>query len=335
MRIAINWFWRIWRMALRSYIENYNWELEIVAINDLTDNKTLAHLFKYDSTYWIFNWDVNYWDDHITINWSRIHALAIKSPAELPWKELWIDLVFECTWIFTSKEKAQMHITAWAKRVMISAPAKDEVDWTFVYWVNDDVFDPNKHFIFSNASCTTNCLAPVVKVLHSEFTIVHGLMNTIHSYTWDQNILDCPHKDLRRARTAWASIIPTTTWAAKAIWLIIPELKGKLDWFALRVPTQTVSCVDLSFITEKEITKDQINNAIKSASEWPLKWVLWYEVNPLVSVDYKWDRRSSIVDSALTQSMWAKFGKVVAWYDNEFAYATRMIDMAIKISKHG
>lgn len=331
MKIAINWFGRIWRMILRSYLENFNWELEIVAINDLTDNRTLAHLFKYDSTFWQFKWEVSAWDDYIEINWKKIHASWEKDPSILPWKDMWIDLVFECTWIFTKKEWATKHLIAWAKRVIISAPAKDEVDGTFVMWVNHNLFDPNKHFIISNASCTTNCLAPVIKVLNENFWIKYWLMNTIHSYTWDQNILDAPHKDLRRSRTAWSSIIPTTTWAAKAVALVMPEMKWKLHWFAMRVPTPNVSCIDLTFETENEVSIDSINQAIKNASNWELKWILWYEEKELVSIDYKWNLNSSIVDAKLTQVLWNNFGKIIAWYDNEYWYATRMIDLAIYI----
>lgn len=328
MKIAINGFWRIWRSILRSYFEIWKKDLEIVAINDLTDNHTLAHLFEFDSAFWRFNWKVESWDDFISINWNKIHATWEKDPEKLPWKELWVDIVLECTWFFCSKDWAAKHITAWAKRVIISAPAKDEVDATFVMWVNHKTFDPSKHFIVSNASCTTNCLAPFVKVLNDNFQIKYWLMNTIHSYTWDQVLLDAPHKDLRRARSAAISIVPTSTWAAKATSLVIPSLKWKLNWFATRVPTPVVSFVDLTFQTEKTISVELINKYLKEASEWELKWILWFEERPLVSIDFRWNTNSSIVDAKLTDVMWENFWKVISWYDNEYAYSTRMLDIA-------
>ena len=334
MKIAINGFWRIWRMALRSFLESWPQDLEIVAINDLADNHTLAHLFEFDSTYWRYEWTVSYWDDYIEIDWNKIHASAERDPAKLPWCELWIDLVLECTWFFCTKAWAWQHLKAWAKRVIISAPAKDEIDATFVLWVNENEFDSSKHFIVSNASCTTNCLAPIAKVLNDNFWIEHGLMNTIHSYTWDQRLLDSPHKDLRRARSAAESIIPTTTWAAKAVSSVIPELKWKLNWFAMRIPSPTASCVDLTFVTKRKISVDLINKAFKEKSNWSMKWILWYEEKPLVSFDYRWCKNSSTLDSALTQVMWDNFWKIVSWYDNEYAYATRLIDLVKYIKKH-
>ena len=335
MKIAINGFWRIWRSALRYFFESWNNDLEVVAINDLTDNHTLAHLFEFDSTYWRFDWTVSYWDDFIEVNWKKMHATDQRDPELLPWKELWVDLVLECTWYFCTQEGASKHLKAWAKRVIISAPAKGDVDATFVMWVNNQDFDGSKHFIISNASCTTNCLAPVAKVLNDNFWIKYWLMNTIHSYTWDQVLLDAPHKDLRRARSASESIVPTSTWAAKATSLVIPSLKWKLNWFATRVPTPVVSLVDLSFITEKPISTESINKCLKEASEQlPLSWILWFEQRPLVSTDFKWDLHSSTVDAALTEVMGDNFWKVVSWYDNEAAYAARLIDLAVYIKNN-
>lgn len=332
-KVAINGFGRIWRLALRTYFENFdNADIEIVAINDPSGTEVSAHLFEFDSNYWRFKWEVSHWEDFLKINWKKIASFSDRDPLNLPWKDLWVDIVLECTWFFCDKEWASKHIKSWAKKVIISAPWKWCIDWTFVYWVNHEDYDSEKHTIISNASCTTNCLAPVAKVINDEFWIKNALMNTIHSYTWDQRLLDSSHKDLRRARNACDSIIPTKTWAAKAVSLVIPELEWKVDWFALRVPTSTVSCVDLAFETEKEISLESLNWVLKKASEWKLKWILWFESRPLVSIDYRWDTDSSIIDSALTRVMWNNFWKIIAWYDNEYGYATRLLDMANYIS---
>ena len=328
-KVAINGFGRIWRLALRSFLENYeNSNVEIIAINDPSGTATSAHLFEFDSNYWPFKWKVSHWEDYIEINWKKIASFADRDPLNLPWKDLWVDIVLECTGFFCDQKWASKHIKAWAKRVIISAPWKWEIDWTFVYWVNHEDFNLATDFVISNASCTTNCLAPVAKVINDKFWIKHGLMNTIHSYTWDQRLLDSSHKDLRRARNAATSICPTKTWAAKAVSLVIPSLKWKIDWFSLRIPTPTVSCVDLTFETEKEISVESLNKALKEASEWKMKWVLGFESRPLVSIDFKANTHSSIVDEALTRVMWTNFWKIVAWYDNEYGYATRLVDLA-------
>ncbi len=326
-RIAINWFGRIGKLALKSIIERDLKWLEVIAVNDLSWSETAAHLFEFDSTYWKFPWTVSYDDDNIIVNGNKIKVCAERNPENLPWNELKIDIVLECTWVFRTKEWAFKHITAWAKKVIISAPAKDEIDGTYVIWVNEEQVK-NTDIIISNASCTTNCLAPVVKVLNDNFKIIWWLMNTIHSYTWDQRVLDSAHKDLRRWRTATESIIPTSTWAAKAVWIVIPELKWKLEGFAMRIPTPTVSCVDFTFETEKEIDIEKINNAFKKSSENELKWILWFETRPLVSIDYRKDNRSSIIDADLTKTMWKHMWKIVAWYDNEWGYASRLVDLA-------
>lgn len=332
-KVAINGFGRIWRLAMRAYLENNASDIEIVAINDPSWTAAAAHLFEFDSNYWRFDGDISYWDDYISINWKKIVAYADRDPLNLPWKDLWVDIVLECTGFFCDKEWAMKHIQAWAKRVVISAPWKWEVDWTFVYWVNHEDFDPENHIVISNASCTTNCLAPAAKVINDKFWIKSALMNTIHSYTWDQRLLDSSHKDLRRARNAACSIVPTKTWAAKAVALVIPSLKWKVDWFALRVPTPTVSCVDLTFETEREISLETLNWALKEASQWDMRWILWFESKPLVSIDYKADTHSSIIDELLTRVMWSNFWKIVAWYDNEYGYAARLVDMANFVAK--
>lgn len=326
-RIAINWFGRIGKLALKSIIERGISDIEVVAVNDLWWAKTAAHLFEFDSTYWKFNWTVEHDDENIIVNGKKIRVCSERNPEDLPWKEFNIDVVLECTGVFRNKEWAMKHITAWAKKVIISAPAKGEVDWTYVVWVNDEDIK-NTDIIVSNASCTTNCLAPVVKVLNDNFKIIWGLMNTIHSYTGDQRVLDAAHSDLRRWRTATESIIPTSTGAAKAVWLVIPELKWKLDWFSMRVPTPTVSCVDFTFETKEEIDIEKINNSLKQSSENELKWILWFETRPLVSIDYRKDDRSSIIDADLTKVIWKHMWKIVAWYDNEWGYSCRLVDLA-------
>ena len=324
LRVAINGFGRIGRMVLRAGVKNKN--LDFVAINDLTDAATLAHLFKYDSVHGIFPGKVEHTADSLIINGKAIKIYALKNPAELPWKKDKIEVVLESTGIFTSKEKAGMHIEAGAKKVVISAPATNE-DITIVMGVNDQLYDPKKHHIISNASCTTNCLAPVAKVLHETFGIEKGLVTTVHSYTNDQNILDLPHKDLRRARAAAMSMIPTTTGAAKAVSLVLPELKGKLDGMAIRVPTPNVSVVDLVVTLKKKADVDKVNAALKKASKGALKGILGFEEAPLVSIDFNGNPLSSIVDAACTKVIGDNMVKVLSWYDNECGFSNRVVDL--------
>jgi glyceraldehyde 3-phosphate dehydrogenase len=326
-KIAINGFGRIGRMAVRYIISN-DLPLEIVAINDLTDNKTLAHLFKFDSTFGPYHVDVSYDDNSITIDGNRIAAFSEKDPSVLPWKELGVEMVLECTGVFRKRAGMQKHIDAGAKRVLLSAPAKDEIDATFVMGVNEKDYDPQNHFLVSNASCTTNCLAPFAKVVDESFGIVKGLMTTIHSYTGDQNLLDAPHSDLRRARSAACSLVPTSTGAAKAVGLVLPQLKGKLNGFAVRVPTPNVSLVDLTVELKKEASVEEINAAFKKAAEGELKGILGYEERPLVSHDYIGENCSSVVDAQCTMVQ-GNMAKVVSWYDNEWGYASRLVDLAI------
>jgi len=332
VRIAINGFGRIGRNVFRA--SQGNKEIEIVAINDLTDTKTLAHLLKWDSTFGEFKHDVKAGDGKISVDGKDIAVSAKKDPAELPWKDLKIDIVLECTGFFLDKAGAGKHITAGAKKVLISAPAKDP-DGTFVIGVNEHLYDPKTHHIISNASCTTNCLAPFTKVIHETFGIVHGLMNTIHSYTNDQQLLDLPHKDLRRARAAAVSIIPTSTGAAKAVSLVLPELKGKLDGMSLRVPTPDVSVVDVVFEVSKKTTKEEVNAALKAAADGKLKGILQYEEAPLVSIDFKGNPHSSIIDASLTSVIEGTMVKVISWYDNEWGYSNRLRDLAILVAKKG
>ncbi len=330
-KVAINGFGRIGRLVLRTILERHPDELEVVAINDLFDIKTNAHLFKHDSTYGDYKGEVSYDDDAIIVDGKEIKAFAVRDPAELPWSELGVDIVVESTGFFRDRAGASKHIEAGAKKVIISAPAKGE-DITIVIGVNDELYDPEKHHIISNASCTTNCLAPVAKVLQDNFGIEYGLMTTIHAYTGDQNILDQGHKkDMRRARAAALNIIPTTTGAAAAVSLVIPELKGIVDGMAMRVPTPTSSVVDLVVTLKKEATAKEVNAAFKKASEGELKDILGYSEEPLVSMDYKGDNRSSIVDAELTKSMGPKFVKVISWYDNEWGYSCRIGDLAVII----
>ncbi len=325
-RIAINGFGRIGRQGFRALMERHP-EIEVVAVNDLGDAKTAAHLFKYDSTYGRFPGTVTHTADTITINDKTLRLVQERDPAKLPWRELKVDLVIESTGFFTDATKAKAHIDAGAKRVIISAPAKNE-DITIVLGVNDEKFDAAKHFIISNASCTTNCLAPPTKVLLDELGIVKGAMTTVHSYTNDQRLLDFPHEDLRRARAAALNIIPTTTGAAKAIHLVIPEMKGKLDGFSLRVPTPTVSIVDLVVETEKQTTKDDVNALMLKWSETPrMKGILGVTDDPVVSMDFRGDSRSSIVDTLSTMVVGGNLVKVVAWYDNEWGYSCRIADL--------
>ncbi len=334
VKIGINGFGRIGRNAFKAILAKYPNEFEVVAVNDLTDPKTLAHLLKYDSCYGIFNGTVDYTDTSIIVNGKEIKVLAEKDPANLPWKDLGVEVVIESTGRFTKKQDAEKHIQAGAKKVIITAPATDE-DITIVMGVNEEMYDPSKHHVISNASCTTNCLAPVTKVIDKHFKVKRGLMTTVHSYTNDQQILDLPHKDLRRARAAALSIIPTTTGAAKAVALVLPHLKGKLNGFALRVPTPTVSVTDVVFEVEKPTTKEEVNSVLKAAAEGELKGILGYSEEPLVSVDYKGDPRSSIVDALSTMVIEDTLVKVVAWYDNEWGYSNRVADLLDYIVKKG
>ena len=329
-RVAINGFGRIGRRFFRLAIDR-KYPFEIVAINDLTDVKTLAHLLKYDSAHGTFSADVQADGNDLVVNGTRIKILAHKDPAQLPWKELNVDIAVESTGIFTDREPAMKHITAGARRVAISAPAKDE-DITVCIGINDDKLKP-EHKIISNASCTTNCLAPVAKVLHEKFGIAHGLMTTIHSYTNDQRILDLPHKDLRRARAAALSMIPTSTGAAKAIGLVMPELKGKLNGYAVRVPTPNVSLVDFTCTVKKATTVEEVNSALRAAAQGPLKGILGYVTDPLVSIDYNGDTHSSSVDAELTSVVDGTMVKVVAWYDNETGYSCRLADLVAKLAQ--
>jgi glyceraldehyde 3-phosphate dehydrogenase len=325
VRVGINGFGRIGRQSLKAILERAP-ELEVVAVNDIVDVPTNALLFAHDSTYGNFPGTVSHTDDSIVINGKAIKVLQIKDPAQLPWKDLGVDIVIESTGIFTDATKARAHLDAGAKKVLISAPAKNE-DITIVLGVNADKYDPAKHNIISNASCTTNCLAPVAKVLVDTFGIEKGLMTTIHRYTNDQRILDVAHRDPRRARSAGLNMIPTTTGAAKALSLVIPELKGKLDGFSLRVPTPTVSIVDLTMTLSKPSTAEAINDAFRKAAAGPMKGILGVSDEPLVSMDFKADTRSSIVDSALTKVIGDNFAEVLSWYDNEWGYSCRVADV--------
>jgi glyceraldehyde 3-phosphate dehydrogenase len=324
LRVAINGFGRIGRSVLRAAAKESG--IEIVAINDLTDAKTLAHLLKYDSVHGAFPGEVSAEGDQIMVNGKAIKVLAVRNPSELPWKELKVDIVLESTGLFTSKEKASQHLTAGAAKVIISAPATDP-DITIVLGVNDKAYDKNKHHIISNASCTTNCLAPVAMVLQQSFGIEKGLVTTVHSYTNDQNILDLPHKDLRRARAAALSMIPTTTGAAKAVALVLPELKGKLDGMAIRVPTANVSVVDLVATLSKPTDAAQVNQALQTAANGPLKGILGFCQEELVSIDFNGNPLSSIVDAPSTKVIGGNMVKVISWYDNETGFSRRVVDL--------
>ena len=331
-KVGINGFGRIGRQVLRTIMERHPDELEVVAVNDLFDIKTNAHLFKHDSNYGAYPGEVSYTDNAIIVDGKVIKVLAERDPAKLPWGEMGVEIVVESTGFFRTREGASKHLEAGAKKVIISAPAKGE-DITIVIGVNDGDYDPANHNIISNASCTTNCLAPVAKVLQDNFGIEYGLMTTIHSYTNDQKILDQGHKkDLRRARAAALNIIPTTTGAAKAVALVLPELKGIVDGMAMRVPTPTASVVDLVVTLKKDATAEEVNAAFKKAAEGELKGILGYSEEPLVSMDYKGDSRSSIVDAELTKSMGPRFVKVISWYDNEWGYSSRVADLAAIIA---
>ncbi|HVW67080.1 MAG TPA: type I glyceraldehyde-3-phosphate dehydrogenase [Candidatus Peribacteraceae bacterium] len=328
MNLAINGFGRIGRQVLRIIFEKHP-DINVVLINDLTDPATLAHLFEFDSSYGIYaDGNVSATADGIVVNGKTIKITAIKDPKELPHKEMSVDVVLECTGRFTKREDAALHLQAGAKKVILSAPAKGDVDGTFCMGVNNDKYDPQTMHVISNASCTTNCLAPMSKVLHENFGIVSGLMTTIHSYTNDQNLLDLPHKDLRRARAAAVNIVPTSTGAAKAIGLVIPELAGKMNGTAMRVPTPTGSITDLTFVSEKEVSVDAINAAFEAAANGPLKGILRVEKRPIVSHDIVHDSHGCIIDSALTQTMGKNMAKVFGWYDNEWGYSTRLVELA-------
>ena len=331
VRVGINGFGRIGRNIFRAGFKNKN--VEFIAINDLpTDTKVLAHLLKYDSTFGILDASVQAKEGALVVDGKELKVLAYRSPAEIPWGQLNVDIVIESTGVFTDAEKAKGHLAGGAKKVIISAPAKNE-DITIVLGVNDGKYIPEKHHIISNASCTTNCLAPVAKVIHENFGIIHGQMTTVHSYTNDQRILDLVHSDLRRARSAAISIIPSSTGAAKAIGLVLPELNKKLDGFALRVPTPNVSVVDLVCEVQKETSVEEVNGALKKEAEGKLKGILEYCDEPLVSIDFKGNPRSSIVDSALTKVIDKKSVKVVAWYDNEWGYSNRCVDLSVYIGQ--
>ena len=331
-KVGINGFGRIGREVFRVAFTNP--EVEIVAVNDLTDAETLAHLLKYDSVHGTFPHEVTVDGDYIVVDGKKVKVLAQTDPAKLPWGELGVEIVVESTGRFTEGPKAAAHIEAGAKKVIISAPAKQE-DITIVMGVNEDKYDPEKHNIISNASCTTNCLAPFTKVLMEKFGIESGLMTTVHSYTNDQRILDLPHKDLRRARAAACSIIPTTTGAAKAVALVLPELKGKLNGFAMRVPTPNVSITDLTVLLQKDTTAEEINAALKEAAEGKLNGILGYNELPLVSRDYNGCPLSSIVDGLSTMMVGPRMAKVVSWYDNEWGYSNRVVDLACYIAAKG
>jgi glyceraldehyde 3-phosphate dehydrogenase len=328
VRVGINGFGRIGRQSLKAILERAP-ELEVVAVNDIVDVPMNALLFAHDSTYGNFDGTVTHTGDSIVVNGKPIRVFQLTDPSQLPWKDLGVDIVIESTGRFTEADKARAHITAGAKKVLISAPAKGE-DITIVLGVNEGLYDSSKHTIISNASCTTNCLAPVAKVLNDVFGIEKGVMTTVHSYTNDQKILDVAHKDPRRARSAGLNMIPTTTGAAKALSLVIPELKGKLDGFSLRVPTPTVSIVDLVVDLRDEASVQTINDAFRAAAAGPMKGILGVSDEPLVSMDFKADSRSSIVDSALTTVIGgtSKFAKVLSWYDNEWGYSCRVADLA-------
>ena len=324
-RIGINGFGRIGRMAFRAMLDKK--DVEVVAVNDITDAKTLAHLLKHDSIHGALRHQVKAEGNDIMLDGHAFRVLAERDPAKLPWKELKVDVVVESTGLFTAREKAALHLSAGARKVVISAPA-DGVDVTLCMGVNQHAYDPAKHHVISNASCTTNCLAPIAKVLHEKFVIGHGLMTTIHSYTSDQMLQDGPHKDLRRARAASVSMIPTSTGAAKAIGLVLPALQGKLDGLAIRVPTANVSVVDLTATVEKDADEKSINSAMKAAAEGALKGILEYSEAPLVSIDLNGNPHSSIFDAPLTKVSGKRLVKIFSWYDNEWGYSNRLADIA-------
>jgi len=323
-KVGINGFGRIGRNIMRAALGSK--DIDFVAVNDLTNAATLAHLLKYDSILGNLKSDITAKGDRISVDGDEFQVLSVKDPAQLPWKDLGVDVVFEGTGLFTDRDNAAKHLTAGAKKVIITAPAK-KPDITLVLGVNDDKYDPKTHHIISNASCTTNCLAPVAKVLHERFGIKKGWMTTIHSYTNDQNLLDLPHKDMRRARAAALSMIPTTTGAALAVGEVLPDLKGRLDGFAMRVPTPNVSVVDLAALLDKKTTGEEVNAAFKEAADGPLKGILEYVTAPLVSIDFRGNPHSSMIDSPYTKVMDGDFVKVLSWYDNEWGYSSRCVDL--------
>jgi len=331
LQLAINGFGRIGRLVFREAMKHE--EFEVVAVNDLTDAGQLAHLLKYDSVHGVYDADVQAEEDAFIVNGKRIQVLSEKDPAKLPWGELGVDVVLECTGRWRSMEEVSKHIEAGAKKAILSAPSKGDMP-TYVMGVNHEDYDPSQDVI-SNASCTTNCLAPLAKVLDEKFGIKRGMMTTIHSYTNDQRILDFPHSDPRRARAGAVSMIPTTTGAAIAVSKVLPQLKGKLDGFSMRVPTPNVSCVDLVVELDKDVTTDSINAALKEASEGDLKGILAYNELPLVSIDYNGNPASSTIDGLSTMVMEGRMAKVVSWYDNEIGYSTRLMDLALYIAKQG
>jgi len=333
-RVAINGFGRIGRLTLRAMLERHKQELNVVAINDMADLQTNAHLFRYDSTYGIFPGQVEVGEGVLRIDGRNIAVLNQKDPSRLPWRQLNVDIVIESTGVFTDAAQVRAHLEAGAKKVIITAPAKDE-DITIVLGVNDSAYDPRKHHIVSNASCTTNCLAPVAKVIHDHFGIERGLMTTTHAYTNDQRILDLMHKDLRRARAAAMNIVPTSTGAAKAIGLVMPELKGKLHGLSLRVPTSTVSVVDLVVDLKELVSVEDLNNALKKAAEGKMKGILAYSDEPLVSSDFRGNSASSIVDGLSTVVLEGRMAKVLSWYDNEWGYSCRVGDLATLMAEKG
>ena len=332
VKIGINGFGRIGKCVMRAALNNP--DVEVVAINDTGDIEGSALLFKHDSIHGNLSCDVSVEGEYLVVDGKKTRVFCDRDPAKLDWSSEGVEVVIECTGVFRSREKAAAHLGGTVKKVIISAPGKDE-DKTIVMGVNESEYDPATHHVVSNASCTTNCLAPFAKVLHQEFGIKRGMMTTVHSYTNDQRVLDAPHKDLRRARAAAMSIIPTTTGAAKAVALVLPELKGKLNGFALRVPTPNVSVTDLVVELEKEATKESINAAFRKAAEGELKGILGVSDLPLVSKDFNGDARSSIVDADLTMVMEGNMAKVVAWYDNEWGYSSRIVDLAVCMSKRG
>jgi glyceraldehyde 3-phosphate dehydrogenase len=332
IKVGINGFGRIGRNIMRAAMDDKS--IDIVAVNDLTNADTLAHLLKYDSILGNLKADISASADRITVNKDEFQVLSLKDPAQLPWKSLGVDVVFESTGLFTNRDAAAKHIAAGAKKVVITAPAKGP-DLTVVIGVNEDKYDPAKHHIISNASCTTNCLAPVAKVLHETFGIRKGWMTTVHSYTNDQQLLDLPHKDLRRARAAALSIIPTTTGAALAVGEVLPEIKGRLDGIAMRVPTPNVSVVDLAVLVDKKTSKEEVNAAFKAAADGKLKGILEYTDEELVSIDFRGNPRSSILDSGYTSVMDGDFVKILSWYDNEWGYSNRCVDLLRYLVKKG
>jgi glyceraldehyde 3-phosphate dehydrogenase len=332
IKVGINGFGRIGRNIMRASMGDAG--IDIVAVNDLTNAETLAHLLKYDSILGNLKANISAKGDRITVNKDEFQVLSVKDPAQLPWKDLGVDIVFESTGLFTDREPASKHLTAGAKKVVITAPAK-KPDITVVLGVNADKYDPAKHHIISNASCTTNCLAPIAKVLHETYGIRKGWMTTVHSYTNDQQLLDLPHKDLRRARAAALSIIPTTTGAATAVGEVLPELKGRLDGIAMRVPTPNVSVVDLAAMLDKKTSAEEVNAAFKAAADGPLKGILEYVTEPLVSIDFRGNAHSSSLDAKYTSVMDGDFVKVLSWYDNEWGYSSRCVDLLRFLVKKG